>query len=198
MSHEFVINVDDQAEDLRKFKKDQADLLDQQIGSLEIELWAVETFDVLSKTDQIIEENRVRGNNVIKKMEPFVERIKKGGHLSKKVEGLYLSYLKCKMMAHAHQMLTETKIRGDKIAETIDKMVKLDLCKTNTFVRLKEIIDELTVWKKNIQQMFNPRQKTERTMLEELKRIKSCSLNPIKDTIKKSHSYSVLDLISPE
>ena len=51
MRHEFVINVEDQADDLKKFKQEQADLLDQQIGNLEIEPWAVETFDILSKTD---------------------------------------------------------------------------------------------------------------------------------------------------
>ncbi len=111
-----------------------------------------------------------------------MDRIKKGGHLSKKVEGLYLTYLKCKMMAHAFKMLNETKIRVEKIAETLDRMVKLDIVKTNTFVRLKEINDEAAGWKKNIQKMFNPRQKTEKMLLEELKKIKSRSLNPIKDT----------------
>ena len=89
------------------------------------------------------------------------------------------------MMASAYHMLNETKIIGDKIAETLDKMVKLEIFKTNTFVRLKEINEELTTWKKNIQKIFNPRQKTEKILLEELKRIKSRSLNPIKDTIKK-------------
>jgi len=61
-------------------------------------------------------------------------------------------------------------------------MVKLDIFKTNTFVKLKDINDEAAEWKKKIAGMFNPRQKTEKMLLEELKKIKSRSLNPTKDT----------------
>lgn len=86
------------------------------------------------------------------------------------------------MMAYAFKMLNETKIREDQIAETLDTMVKLDIVMTNTFVRLKEINDEAAGWKKHIQKMFNPRQKTQEMLLDELKKIKSRSLNPIKDT----------------
>jgi len=105
---------------------------------------------LLDKNDEIIKENNARCTAVIKKVRPFVESIKQGGHLSTRVENIYSTYLKCKMMAIANEMLGEAKIKEDQIAGTLDKMVKLDIFKSNTFVKLKEINDEAAEWKKKI------------------------------------------------
>ncbi len=68
---------------------------------------------MLDKYDKIIEENNARCAAVIKKVRPFVDGIKQGGHLSTRVENIYSTYLKCKMMAVAYEMLGEAKIKED-------------------------------------------------------------------------------------
>lgn len=74
---------------------------------------------------------------MIQKVKPFVKEIKKGGHLSQTVQTIYSAYLKCKMMVKANELLGQTKIREDLLASLMDKMVTIDIYKTNTFFKLK-------------------------------------------------------------